>query len=186
MEQDTELEARIKNLESRLLESNQKISNPVEASKANIEENREIKESLQKLKSQRLSLKPSPSAVSVGALSSLLSSVKGVFSSKEDSASAAAAASTDPKVLLPRSVHEQSIKDRAVLLQQQQQQQGDEISEEGDVRPQLYYKDSKINRNRVLVICQLHDPKHKNVNVLLFNLLLHLLYRVKAQFRCQK
>ena len=133
MESDTELEARIKNLESRLLESNQQISNPVEASKANIEENREIKESLQKLKSQRLSLKPSPSAVSVGSLSSLLSSVKGVFSSKEDSASAAAAvASTDPKVLLPRSVHEQSIKDRAVLLQQQQQQ-GDEISEEGDV-----------------------------------------------------
>ena len=76
MEQDTELEARIKNLESRLLESNQKISNPAEASKADIEENREIKESLQRQKSKRLSLMPAPSAVSIGALGSLLSSVK--------------------------------------------------------------------------------------------------------------
>jgi hypothetical protein len=127
MEPDTELEARIQNLESRLLESNQKISNPVEASKANIEENREIKESLQKLKSQRLSLTPAPSAINVGAISSLLSSVKDVFSSKGDSPQAA----SDPKALLPRSVHEQSIKDRAVLLQQQHQ--GEETTEEGDV-----------------------------------------------------
>ena len=135
MEQDTELEARIKNLESRLLESNQKISNPAEASKADIEENREIKESLQRQKSKRLSLMPAPSAVSIGALGSLLSSVKGVFGSKEDSAQSAAVAATtvtsDPKTLLPRSVHEQSIKDRAVLLQQQHQ--GEETTEEGDV-----------------------------------------------------
>ena len=127
MEPDTELEARIQNLESRLLESNQKISNPVEASKANIEENREIKESLQKLKSQRLSLTPAPSAINVGAISSLLSSVKDVFSSKGDSPQAA----SDPKALLPRSVHEQSIKDRAILLQQEHQ--GEETTEEGDV-----------------------------------------------------
>ena len=135
MEQDTELEARIKNLESRLLESNQKISNPAQASKADIEENREIKESLQRQKSKRLSIMPAPSAVSVGALGSLLSSVKGVFGSKEDSAQSAAVAATtvtsDPKTLLPRSVHEQSIKDRAVLLQQQHQ--GEETTEEGDV-----------------------------------------------------
>ena len=135
MEQDTELEARIKNLESRLLESNQKISNSAEASKADIEENREIKESLQRQKSKRLSIMPAPSAVSVGALGSLLSSVKGVFGSKEDSAQSASVAATtvtsDPKTLLPRSVHEQSIKDRAVLLQQQHQ--GEETTEEGDV-----------------------------------------------------
>ena len=135
MEKDTELEARIQNLESRLLESNQKISNPAEASKADIEENREIKESLQRQKSKRLSLMPSPSTISVGTLGSLLSSVKGVFGSKEDSAQSSAAAETtvisDPKALLPRSVHEQSIKDRAVLLQQQHQ--GEEITEEGDV-----------------------------------------------------
>ena len=127
MEQDIELEGRIQNLESRLLESNQKISNPDEASKANIEENREITKSLQKLKSRRLSLTSAPSAISVGALSSLLSSVQNVFSSKGDSAQAA----SDPKALLPQSVHEQSIKDRAVLLQQQHQ--GEDITEEGDI-----------------------------------------------------
>jgi hypothetical protein len=127
MEPDTELEGRIQNLESRLLESNQKISNPDEASKANIEENREIKESLQKLKLRRVSLTPAPSAISVGALSSLLSSVQNVFSSKGDSAQAA----SDPKALLPQSVHEQSIKDRAVLLQQQHQ--GEDTTEEGDI-----------------------------------------------------
>lgn len=127
MEPDTELEGRIQNLESRLLESNQKISNPDEASKANIEENREIKESLQKLKLRRVSLTPAPSAISVGALSSLLSSVQNVFSSKGDSAQAA----SDPKALLPQSVHEQSIKDRAVLLQQQHH--GEDTTEEGDI-----------------------------------------------------
>jgi superfamily II DNA or RNA helicase len=137
MESDTELEARIKNLESRLLESNQKISNPAEASKADIEENREIDESLKKLKSKRMSLMPQPSAVSVGALSSLLSSVKSAFSSQGESQQEVAPTTSDPKALLPRSVHEQSIKDRAILLQQQHQ--GEETTEEGDVPydPQL-------------------------------------------------
>ena len=135
MEQDTELEAKIKNLESRLLESNQKISNPAEASKSDIEENREIKESLQRVKSQRISLTPAPSAINVGALSSLLSSVANTFTSKGESTQEAEA--SDPKVLLPRSVHEQSIKDRAALLQQQHQ--GEETTEEGEVPydPQL-------------------------------------------------
>jgi hypothetical protein len=137
MESDTELEARIKNLESRLLESNQKISNPAEASKADIEENREIDESLKRLKSKRLSLMPQPSAVSVGALSSLLSSVRNAFSSEGESRQEVDPTTSDPKDLLPRSVHEQSIKDREVLLQQQHQ--GEETTEEGDVPydPQL-------------------------------------------------
>ena len=137
MESDTELDARIKNLESRLLESNQKISNPAEASKADIEENIEINESLKSLKSKRISLMPQPSAVSVGALSSLLSSVKSAFSSQGESQQEVAPTTSDPKALLPRSVHEQSIKDRAILLQQQHQ--GEEITEEGDVPydPQL-------------------------------------------------
>jgi len=137
MESDTELDARIKNLESRLLESNQKISNPAEASKADIEENREINESLKNLKSKRISLMPQSSAVSVGALSSLLSSVKSAFSSQGESQQEVEPTTSDPKALLPRSVHEQSIKDRAVLLQQQHQ--GEEITEEGDVPydPQL-------------------------------------------------
>lgn len=137
MESDTELEARIKNLESRLLESNQKISNPAEASKADIEENREINESLKNLKSKRISLMPQPSVVGVGALSSLLSSVKSAFSSQGESQQEVAPTTSDPKALLPRSVHEQSIKDRAILLQQQHQ--GEETTEEGDVPydPQL-------------------------------------------------
>ncbi len=58
MEQDPELISRIENLQSRLLKSNSKISNPVEATQTDLEENKEIKHAITKLKSQKLSLTP--------------------------------------------------------------------------------------------------------------------------------
>ena len=142
MEQDTELTARIRNLESRILESNDKISNPAEASKTDIEENRELKDSLRKLKSQQLSLtsssrsSPNTPDKGIGSFKSLLSSVTNVFNPSSPAAAAAASASpSSPQYPLPRSVHEQSIKDRGVILQQQHLQQGEDVSEEGEARP---------------------------------------------------
>ena len=140
MEQDTELTARIRNLESRILESNDKISNPGEASKTDIEENRELKDSLRKLKSQQLSLtsssrsSPNTPDKGIGSFKSLLSSVTSVFNPSSPAAAAAASASPSSPPL-PISVHEQSIKDRGVMLQQQHLQQGEDVGEEGEARP---------------------------------------------------
>ena len=140
MEQDTELTARIRNLESRILESNDKISNPGEASKTDIEENRVLKDSLRKLKSQQLSLtsssrsSPNTPDKGIGSFKSLLSSVTSVFNPSSPAAAAAASASPSSPPL-PISVHEQSIKDRGVMLQQQHLQQGEDVGEEGEARP---------------------------------------------------
>ena len=80
----TELDSRIQDLKSRLQESNKKISDPAGATQSDLDENREIRTSIQKLQSQAQSQNFSLKPKSYSALMSSIASPLQMLESASD------------------------------------------------------------------------------------------------------